>query len=183
MANNIIFNIKLTSAGNCSGPVDLYSNVDNYGTAFETGVSITQLTSTLGYNTSNVPAGTIIIRIQNANTNHACNDNYVDVSLPGTDYTEGYYFDSTPYNSSGEGCIAGDDTDSQYFHNGIVIGNLYIPPEGSFLYDFSDPVGATLLNLTPGWYGIANDTNTPATAMILIGSNGYEVECCNVICP
>ena len=59
---NIIFNIKLTSAGNCSGPVDLYSDVDNYVTAFESGVSITQLTSALGYNTSNVPAGTIIIR-------------------------------------------------------------------------------------------------------------------------
>ena len=60
-------NIKLTSAGNCAGPCDLYSDADNYAVPFETGISITVLTSTLGYSTFNVPPGATIIRIQNNN--------------------------------------------------------------------------------------------------------------------
>ena len=95
---------------------------------------------------------------------------------PVSDYTEGYYFDSTPYASANAGCIAGDETDSIYFHNGTEDPSTYIPPEGSFLYDTGDPSQATLLDLTPGWYGIASDSNIVTTAMIRIGSNGYEVE-------
>ena len=95
---------------------------------------------------------------------------------PVSDYTEGYYFDNTPYASANAGCIAGDDTDSIYFHNGTEDPSTYIPPEGSFLYDDGDPSQGTLLNLTPGWYGIADDANIVTTAMIRIGSNGYEVE-------
>ena len=95
---------------------------------------------------------------------------------PVSDYTEGYYFDSTPYASANAGCIAGDDTGSIYFHNGTEDPSTYIPPEGSFLYDDGDPSQATLLNLTPGWYGVAVDANILTTAMIRIGSNGYEVE-------
>ena len=72
--------IKLESAGACSGPVDLYSNADLYTTPFATNISVTILTSTLGFNisTSLVPAGTTIVRIKNNNAN--C-DNYVDASI------------------------------------------------------------------------------------------------------
>lgn len=102
---------------------------------------------------------------------------------PVSDYTEGYYFDSTPYASANAGCIAGDETDSIYFHNGTLIPSTYIPTDGDFLYDNGDPSQATLLNLTPGWYGIANDSNITTQAMMLIGANGYEVECCTTLCP
>ena len=74
----ITVNIKLTSAGACAGPVDLYSNQDNYTTAFATNISATILTSIVGYNTSTIPAGATTIRIQNNNI--ACN-NFVDVPI------------------------------------------------------------------------------------------------------
>jgi hypothetical protein len=73
--------IQLTSAGACSGPVDLYSDADNYVNAFASNISITVLTSALGYNTSAAPIGTTTIRIQNSLTNHDCNDNFVDVII------------------------------------------------------------------------------------------------------
>ncbi len=70
--------IKLESAGACSGPVDLYSNTDGYTFPFATNISITVLTSELGYNISAslVPSGTTTIRIKN--NNRLC-DNYIDV--------------------------------------------------------------------------------------------------------
>jgi len=58
--------VRLTSAGVCSGPVDIYSNVDGFVTPFATGISITILTSLFGYLTS-LPSGTTSIRVQNSN--------------------------------------------------------------------------------------------------------------------
>ena len=74
----ITVNIKLTSVGSCVTVVDLYSNQDNYTTAFATNISATILTSIVGYNTSTIPAGATTIRIQNNNI--ACN-NFVDVPI------------------------------------------------------------------------------------------------------
>ena len=58
--------IRLTSAGVCSGPVDIYSNVNGFATPFATGISIATLTSLFGYLTS-LPSGTTSIRVQNSN--------------------------------------------------------------------------------------------------------------------
>lgn len=74
----ITVNIKLTSVGSCVTVVDLYSNQDNYTTAFATGISATILTSLVGYNTTSVPVGATTVRIQNNNI--ACN-NFVDVPI------------------------------------------------------------------------------------------------------
>ena len=74
----VLTNIKLTSAGACSGPCDLYSDADNYAVPFDTGISITVLTGTLGYSTFNVPAGSPIVRIQN---NKAVCSNFVDTPI------------------------------------------------------------------------------------------------------
>lgn len=74
-------NIKLTSAGACAGPVDLYSNADFYQTAFATNISITVLTSPLGFNTSASPPGTTSIRLQNSANNLLCGENFVDVTI------------------------------------------------------------------------------------------------------
>jgi hypothetical protein len=71
-------NIKVTSPGVCSGPCDLYSDADGYTTAFATGISITVLSSIIGYNTTSVPPGATTIRIQNDNAN--CS-NFVDVPI------------------------------------------------------------------------------------------------------
>jgi len=76
-----LIKIQLTSAGACAGPVDLYSNADLYATPFATNVSITILTSLLGFNTSAAPAGTTIVRIQNSASNLLCDENFVDVTI------------------------------------------------------------------------------------------------------
>ena len=64
MAANVI--VRLTSAGVCSGPVDIYSNADSFVTPFATGISIAILTSPFGYLTP-LPSGTTSIRVQNSN--------------------------------------------------------------------------------------------------------------------
>lgn len=60
--------ISLTSAGVCSGPVNLFSDADGFTTPFATGISIATLTGFFGFLTP-VPFGTTIIRVKNANFN------------------------------------------------------------------------------------------------------------------
>ena len=64
--NNV--RIKLTSAGSCSGPVNIYGNTDGFTTPIATGISIASLTGVFGFLTP-VPSGTTTIRVQNANFN------------------------------------------------------------------------------------------------------------------
>lgn len=65
--------ITLTTAGTDTGPFDLYSNVDGYVSAFETGVSKAALLA--GYSSALVPNGTTTIRIKSTGI---C-VNYIDV--------------------------------------------------------------------------------------------------------
>ena len=67
--------ITLTVAGTDSGPFNLYSNLDGYVSAFETGVSKIALLA--GYSSSLVPDYTNIIRVQSTGD---CT-NYVDITL------------------------------------------------------------------------------------------------------
>lgn len=67
--------ITLTTAGTDTGPFDLYSDVDGYVSAFETGVSKSALLA--GYTTSLAPVGTTIVRVQSTGL---CN-NYIDIAL------------------------------------------------------------------------------------------------------
>jgi hypothetical protein len=60
--------ISLTSAGVCSGPVNIFSDADGFTTPIATGISIASLTGFFGFLTP-VPAGTTIIRVRNANFN------------------------------------------------------------------------------------------------------------------
>jgi hypothetical protein len=68
--------ITLTTAGADSGPFNLYSDVDGYTSAFETGVSKASLLA--GYLSALVPDGTGIIRVM---SNSALCNNYVDISI------------------------------------------------------------------------------------------------------
>lgn len=67
--------ITLTTAGTDSGPFDLYSDLDGYTSAFESGVSKASLLA--GYPSALVPDYTTIIRIK---SNGDC-VNYIDVVL------------------------------------------------------------------------------------------------------
>ena len=67
--------ITLTTAGADTGPFNLYSNVDNYTTAFETNISKGILVA--GYTSTIVPPGTTAIRVWSAGI---CT-NYVNITL------------------------------------------------------------------------------------------------------
>jgi streptogramin lyase len=77
--------ITLTTAGADSGPFNLYSDVDNYTTAFETNVLKSALVA--GYTSSLAPVGTTIVRIESEGTctNHI--DRYVNGSITTTTTT------------------------------------------------------------------------------------------------
>jgi hypothetical protein len=67
--------ITLTVAGADSGPFNLYSNLDGYTSAFETGVSKAALLA--GYSSSLVPDFTTIIRVMSTGV---CT-NYIDIPV------------------------------------------------------------------------------------------------------
>lgn len=68
--------ITLTTAGADSGPFNLYSDLDGYISAFESGVTKVDLLA--GYNSSFVPDGTNIIRIMS--DSELCT-NYIDIEI------------------------------------------------------------------------------------------------------
>ncbi len=68
--------ITLLTAGADSGPFDLYSDIDGYISAFETGVAKASLLS--GYSSALVPDGTLIIRVM---SNGVLCTNYVDINV------------------------------------------------------------------------------------------------------
>lgn len=74
--------ITLTTAGTDSGPFDLYSNLDGFTSAFESGVSKAALEA--GYASALVPDFTTSIRVKSNNT--LCT-NYVDIFLENTTTT------------------------------------------------------------------------------------------------
>jgi len=74
--------ITLTIAGADTGPFNLYSNLDGFVSAFETGVAKIDLVA--GYTTALVPDGTTTIRV--ASSNPLCN-NYVDIIIEATTTT------------------------------------------------------------------------------------------------
>lgn len=67
--------ITLTTAGLDTGPFDLYSDIDGFTTAIQTGVNKSNLIS--GYSI-NVPNGTTIVRVK---SNSYCT-NYIDIPFP-----------------------------------------------------------------------------------------------------
>jgi hypothetical protein len=67
--------ITLTTAGADTGNFNLYSNLDGYTAAFETGVDKTALEA--GYISYVVPDGTTIVRVKS----DALCQNYIDISL------------------------------------------------------------------------------------------------------
>lgn len=67
--------ITLTTAGTNTGPFNLYSDVDGFISAFETGVSVVSLTG--GYTSYLVPDGTTVIRVM---SDGECT-NYIDIQI------------------------------------------------------------------------------------------------------
>lgn len=74
----MIVTITLTTAGADTGPFNLYSDVDGYVSAFETGVSKAALLA--GYTSALVPNGTTIVRVMSASD--LCT-NFIDITVDG----------------------------------------------------------------------------------------------------
>lgn len=68
--------VTLTTAGADTGPFNLYSDVDGYISAFETGVSKASLLA--GYTSTVAPPGTTIVRVMSAS---ALCTNFIDLTL------------------------------------------------------------------------------------------------------
>jgi hypothetical protein len=79
MAQTVL--ITLTLAGTDTGPFDLYSDVDGYVSAFETGVPKASLVG--GYVSVLVPDGATVIRVKSTGV---CS-NYIDLAISGTTTT------------------------------------------------------------------------------------------------
>jgi hypothetical protein len=77
--------ITLSSAGNNTGPFNIYSNIDNYTTAFATGISKDILLA--GYITNDAPMGTTYVRVQSVTTCKNYVDMYVSSSITTTTTT------------------------------------------------------------------------------------------------
>lgn len=80
MAQTVI--ITLTTAGADTGPFNLYSNVDGYVSAFQTGVAKASLLA--GFTSTVVPDGASIIRVKS--TSALCT-NYIDLNISGVTTT------------------------------------------------------------------------------------------------
>lgn len=134
--------ITLTTAGTDTGPFDLYSDVDGYTAAFETGVSKAALLA--GYGTSLAPVGTTIVRVQSTGL---CT-NYIDITLvfPTTTTTTS----TCPTYYELAGCDPGDYAFTLIVPN-LGVGQQYVlPGSPDVFYTYT---GASITTCTvPGPY-------------------------------
>jgi hypothetical protein len=149
---NII--ITLTTAGTDTGPFSLFSDVDGYTAAFETGVSRTALLA--GYSTSLAPVGTTTVRVSSTGL---CT-NYIDIVLsePTTSTTTSTTTCLTYYELTG--CDPADYAFTLIVPN-LGIGQQYVlPAESPIFYTYT---GASTVSCTvPVAYNgsIQQTTNT-----------------------
>ena len=90
--------ITLTVAGTDSGPFNLYSNIDGFTSAFETGVSKAALLA--GYSSALVPNFTTVIRVLSTGD---CT-NYIDITLDAPSTTTTSSSSTTTTTTSGIPC-------------------------------------------------------------------------------
>lgn len=73
--------IQLTTAGNNTGPFNLFSDVDGFTTAFESGVTKAQLLT--GFTTALIPDYTTIVKV----VSEGFCENFVNITLEDTTTT------------------------------------------------------------------------------------------------
>lgn len=134
--------ITLTTAGTDTGPFDLYSDVDGYLSAFETGVSKAALLA--GYTTSLAPVGTTTVRVQSTGL---CS-NYIDIVLAEPTTTTTTTTCPTYYELAG--CDPGDYAFTLIVPN-LGVGQQYVlPGSPDVFYTYT---GASITTCTvPGPY-------------------------------
>jgi len=177
--------ITLTLAGSDTGPFNLYSNVDGYTTAFETGVSRAALVA--GYTSILVPDGTTEILVRS--TGVCQRDLYLSVAgapatTTSTTSTSSTSTTSTTTTSAPFSCITGDRNAIATCSNGesaqftialgytaaIIPGGYYYSGSGTrtyyaYIYDSTDSIMLysltyTQVGSTPGTWTTFGTGNT-----------------------
>ena len=148
--------ITLAAAGADTGPFDLYSDVDSYAVAFETGVSKSSLLA--GYYTS-VPVGATIVRVKSAS---ALCTNFVNMEIITTTTTSTTtttppvynYYTFTP-------CTSGVGTDYRSILS-LALNDVYAfqasPPDRA-CYTITSITAGVNSNDLPTIYGPKSDCN------------------------
>lgn len=146
--------IQLTTAGTNTGPFNLFSDVDGYTTAFESGVAKSALVA--GYTSALVPNGTTTIRVQSVG---ACT-NYIDIVIGATT--------TTTTTTSGEGVIL------SFYYRGATSGS---GANNQFVYELSGPLPSNI-TVSSGevstYLGLScsapNDSDLSGSTVITAGS-------------
>ena len=146
--------LTLTTAGADTGPFDLYSDVDGYFPAFDTGVAKLDLEA--GYTTT-APSGTTIVRVQSTGI---CT-NYIDIILVVPSTTTSTSTCPTYYELVG--CLP-ENYAFTTISPTLVIGQQYVLPGGTVIY--YTYTGASITTCTvPGPYNgsiqITNNIGCP----------------------
>jgi hypothetical protein len=197
--------ITLTTAGIDAGPFDLYSNVDGYTTAFETGVSKSALVA--GYTSNLVPNSTITVRVRSTGV---CT-NFIDIPIGGITTTTSSttiapsnicYELQNEFNVSGEcfdcpGTYLSQNTTFIRFLSGCE-GSVISPPSNmTVLVTYSDESTETVIinSGTPAGYVSVGgsetlcgsppsciETSTPTVVAVHVTSEstGNVPNCCSV---
>jgi len=157
--------ITLTTAGTDSGPFDLYSNLDGYLSAFESGVSKASLLA--GYPSALVPDYTTTIRVR---SNNGLCTNYVEIPVeqPTTTST------TTEACSSYQYTITIYDCGACTPNGGGSFDNLYPLTVGKFYY-------YPLVNAVIEIISYLGCGGTPLGTPIL--DIDQADDCASIICP
>ncbi len=177
--------ITLTTAGADSGPFDLYSDLDGYVSAFESGVAKAALEA--GYASSLVPDYTNIIRVK---SNGEFCTNYVDITVGTTTTTTTTTSSTTTTTTTAAPTLVpamrssvsdvsnacGETLDTPCW---VLTSTAPIPFNGNRVFD--EPTGAIHMIGTGQFYRLKFDAY-PNEYSSIIDTDGYIVGA-SPVCP
>lgn len=159
--------IVLTTAGTNTGPFNLFSNLDGYTTAFESGVAKSALVA--GYTSTLVPDGTTNIRVQSVG---ACT-NFIDIAIGAVPTT-------TTTTTGGTSTLSFN-----------FVGGNDVDTNGSFSFTLTNALssnititGASVTTYSnPGCSGTTGSASQVGIATITAGNTTTSVNSNSIVCP
>lgn len=172
--------ITLTIAGTDTGPFNLYSDVDGFVSAFETGVSKANLLA--GYVSVLVPNGTNVIRIR---SNSIYCTNYIDINIVLTTTTTTTVADpafATLTFTSYEGGEFTFDLDVPIPSTSIVIDGAQVSgsiADDCVASDYTDNI--SIFNILTIFAGAVTGTQTGMTPITCSASSVYKLDSVSIV--
>lgn len=159
--------IVLTTAGTNTGPFNLFSNLDGYTTAFESGVAKSALVA--GYTSTLVPDGTTNIRVQSVG---ACT-NFIDIAIGAVPTTTTTTTGGTAILSVSYVGGNGVDTNGQFYFNLSSALSSNVTITGASVNEFANP----------GCTGATGSASQAGMATITAGNLNTIVNSNSGVCP